>query len=50
MRETRSLAAALVTLFASLLLLGACHTAAGVGEDLSSAGRALKSTAEKHAP
>jgi entericidin B len=31
-------------------LLGACHTAAGLGEDLSAGGHAVTNSAEKHAP
>jgi predicted small secreted protein len=33
---------------AALLLLSACHTTAGVGKDLSSAGGALTHSANKH--
>ena len=40
----------LVTLFglATLLLLSACHTTAGVGKDLSSAGGAITHSANEH--
>jgi predicted small secreted protein len=31
-------------------LLGACHTTAGAGEDLSDAGHAIEKSADKHAP
>ena len=31
-------------------LLGACHTTAGVGEDLSAGGKAVTNSAEKHTP
>jgi predicted small secreted protein len=31
-------------------LLGACHTTAGAGEDISHAGKAIEHSAEKHAP
>lgn len=31
-------------------LLGACHTTAGVGEDISQGGKAIEHSAEKHAP
>ncbi|GAB2178434.1 entericidin A/B family lipoprotein [Dongia sp. agr-C8] len=33
---------------AALLALAACHTTAGVGKDLSSAGGALTKSANKH--
>ncbi len=50
MRKYISLAAALLVLVGIAPLLGACNTAAGVGEDLSSAGHAITNTAEKHTP
>jgi predicted small secreted protein len=31
-------------------LLGACHTTAGAGEDLSAGGHAITNSAEKHTP
>ena len=33
---------------AAMLLLAACHTTAGVGKDLSSAGGAITHSADKH--
>jgi predicted small secreted protein len=30
--------------------LGACHTTAGAGEDLSAGGHAITNSAEKHTP
>jgi predicted small secreted protein len=33
---------------AAALLLSACHTTAGVGKDMSSAGGALTKSADKH--
>ncbi len=50
MRKYISLVATLLVLIGIAPLLGACNTAAGVGEDLSSAGHAITNTAEKHAP
>jgi predicted small secreted protein len=34
--------------FAAFMLLTACHTTAGVGKDLSSAGGAISKSADKH--
>jgi predicted small secreted protein len=31
-------------------LLGACHTTAGAGEDISRGGKAIELSADKHAP
>ncbi|MDR3440277.1 entericidin A/B family lipoprotein [Telmatospirillum sp.] len=50
MRKNFSLVLALLLLIAAVPLLGACHTTAGAGEDLSSAGRAMTNSADKHAP
>jgi predicted small secreted protein len=33
---------------AAMLLLSACHTTAGVGKDMSSAGGAITKSAEQH--
>ena len=33
-----------------MLVLGGCHTTAGAGEDLSSAGHAITHSADKHTP
>lgn len=33
-----------------LMVLGACHTTAGFGEDLSNTGDAIERSAEKNAP
>lgn len=30
--------------------LGACHTTAGAGEDISKTGQAIERSADKHAP
>jgi len=34
----------------ALLLLSACHTTAGAGEDISAAGHALTHSAQEHTP
>jgi predicted small secreted protein len=41
---------ALLALLSATTLLGACHTTAGAGEDLSQAGQAIEKSADKHAP
>ena len=50
MRRNLSIALALLMLIAAAPLLGACHTTAGAGEDISSAGHAMTNSADKHAP
>jgi entericidin B len=50
MRKNISIALALLMLIAAAPLLGACHTTAGAGEDLSAAGHAVTNSADKHAP
>jgi predicted small secreted protein len=50
MRKKISLALALLALIGLTPLLGACHTTAGVGEDLSAGGHAMTNSAEKHSP
>jgi predicted small secreted protein len=40
----------LLALLGAAPLLGACHTTAGAGEDISHAGKAIEHSAEKHAP
>ena len=50
MRKHLSIALALLMLIAAAPLLGACHTTAGAGEDLSAAGHAMTNSADKHAP
>jgi len=50
MRKNLSIALALLMLLAAAPLLGACHTTAGAGEDLSAAGHAMTNSADKHAP
>lgn len=50
MRKNLSIALALLMLLAAAPLLGACHTTAGAGQDLSNAGHAITNSADKHAP
>lgn len=48
--RSRKLAFVLLTLLTAVPVLGACHTTAGAGEDISRAGDAIERSAEKHAP
>ena len=48
MRKTLSIALTLLTLVAAAPLLGACHTMAGAGQDISNTGNALTKSADKH--
>ncbi len=50
MTKSFSLAITLLVLIGAAPLLGACHTTAGAGEDMSAAGKAVTHSAEKHAP
>jgi predicted small secreted protein len=50
MRMTLSTAAAVLILISAIPLLGACHTTAGAGEDVSATGHAITNSAEKHTP
>ena len=50
MRKNLSLALALLALLGVAPLLGACHTTAGAGKDISAAGHAITGSAEKHTP
>jgi predicted small secreted protein len=50
MRKTLSITLTLVMLIGAAPLLGACHTTAGAGEDISATGNALTNSAEKHTP
>jgi predicted small secreted protein len=50
MRKNLSIVLAFLMLIAAAPLLGACHTTAGAGEDISSAGHAMTNSADKHAP
>ena len=40
----------LLAIFGTVLLLGACNTTAGAGQDLSKAGKAIETTAKKNTP
>lgn len=50
MNRRYSFALVLIMLLAGASILSACGTTAGVGQDLSAAGQALKDSAEKHKP
>jgi len=50
MRKNISIVLSLLLLIAAMPLLGACHTTAGAGEDLSSAGHAVTHSAERNTP
>ncbi len=50
MNKTISIALTLLLLIGAAPLLGACHTTAGAGEDISATGNALTNSAEKHTP
>jgi predicted small secreted protein len=49
-KRTRLSALILIAISGAVLLLGACHTIAGAGEDVSHAGHAVEKSADKHAP
>lgn len=50
MRMTLSTAAAALLLISAIPLLGACHTTAGAGEDISATGHAITHSADKETP
>jgi predicted small secreted protein len=50
MRKNPSIALTLLALIGAAPLLGACHTTAGAGEDISATGHALTHSAEKNTP
>ena len=50
MHKKLSLALTLLMLLGAAPLLGACHTTAGAGQDISAGGNALTNSAEKHTP
>jgi predicted small secreted protein len=50
MRKNVSLLLTLLALIGIAPMLGACHTTAGAGEDLSAGGHAIINSAEKHTP
>ena len=49
MRKTFSLTLTLLMLLGAVPLLGACHTMAGAGQDISDTGNALTTSADKNA-
>ena len=50
MRKNLSIALALLALIGLAPLLGACHTTAGAGRDVSATGRAITNSADKNTP
>ncbi len=50
MRKIFSIAFTLLVLIGVTPLLGACHTTAGAGEDLSATGHAITHSAEHNTP
>jgi predicted small secreted protein len=50
MRKKFSIALTLLALIGAAPLLSACHTTAGVGQDLTAGGKAITNTADKHTP
>ena len=50
MREKTPFMLILLVLAGLLPAVSACHTTAGIGEDLSAGGHAVTKAAEKHAP
>jgi len=50
MSKKLSIALTLLVLVAAMPLLGACHTTAGAGQDLSATGHAVTHSADKNTP
>ena len=50
MKSNAMLAATLITLFGTAVLLSACQTTAGAGRDMSAGGQAITKSAVKNAP
>ncbi len=50
MRKSFSIALTLMALFGTAPLLGACHTTAGAGQDISATGHVLTNSARKNTP
>ena len=50
MRKNISIALTLLALVGAVPLLGACHTTAGAGQDLSATGHAVTNSAQKNTP
>ena len=50
MNKSLSITLTLVTLIGIAPLLGACHTTAGAGDDMSAAGHAVTQSANRNTP
>jgi predicted small secreted protein len=50
MRTKLSIALVLLVLIGAMPLLGACHTTAGAGQDISATGHVLTNSAQKNTP
>jgi predicted small secreted protein len=50
MRKNLSIVLTLLALVGAVPLLGACHTTAGAGQDLSAAGHVVTNSAQKATP
>ncbi len=50
MSKKFSIALTFLVLISTAPLLGACHTTAGAGQDISATGHALTNSADKHTP
>jgi predicted small secreted protein len=50
MSKKLSIAVTFLVLISIAPLLGACHTTAGAGEDISATGHALTNSADRHTP
>lgn len=48
--KSTKLALTLLVLLGAAPLLGACHTTAGAGQDISNTGKVIEKTADKAAP
>lgn len=49
-KRTTMLTLTLLALLGAAPLLGACHTTAGAGEDISKTGQAIEKSANRNAP
>ena len=50
MRKNISIVLGLLVLLGASPLLGACHTTAGAGQDLTATGKAVTNSAQKNTP
>jgi predicted small secreted protein len=50
MHKYLSIAMAVLALIGAVPLLGACHTTAGAGQDISATGHVLTNSAQKNTP